>query len=153
MMLENADSDGSMVGVLAVPSWMPPSDFLAFVAPAQEGMSHLRMIRCVSCMLKHRVYSEHMHHRDTALNRSIALIKFRKPESALEFAEAYNGKVFNYMNVGARARFELSLGSQHLTLSLARDLSCCPHIVREHRQRRFGLYGLTSPWFCASTRF
>ncbi|KAI9440541.1 BRCA1-associated protein 2-domain-containing protein [Lactarius indigo] len=69
-----------MVGVLAVPSWMTPSDFLAFVAPAQEDMSHLRMVR------------------DTAPNRSIALIKFRKPESALEFAEAYNGKTFNSMN-------------------------------------------------------
>jgi hypothetical protein len=37
--------------------------------------------------------------RDTAPNRSIALIKFRKVESALEFAEAYNGKAFNSMNV------------------------------------------------------
>ncbi|KAF8498653.1 hypothetical protein F5888DRAFT_193739 [Russula emetica] len=80
VMLENADSDGYMLGVLAVPSWMTPSDFLAFVAPAQEGMAHLRMIR------------------DTAPNRSIALIKFRKVESALEFAEAYNGKAFNSMN-------------------------------------------------------
>lgn len=80
IMLEHADSDGYMLGVLAVPSWMTLSDFLAFVAPAQEGMSHLRMIR------------------DTAPNRSIALIKFRKSESALEFAEAYNGKAFNSMN-------------------------------------------------------
>jgi len=50
VMLENADSDGYMLGVLAVPSWMTPSDFLAFIAPAQEGMAHLRMIRCVSCI-------------------------------------------------------------------------------------------------------
>lgn len=49
VMLENADCDGYMVGVLAVPSWMAPSDFLAFVAPAEDGMSHLRMIRCVPC--------------------------------------------------------------------------------------------------------
>jgi BRCA1-associated protein len=34
-----------MLGVLAVPAWMTPSDFLAFVAPAAEGMAHLRMIR------------------------------------------------------------------------------------------------------------
>ncbi|KAI0305901.1 hypothetical protein B0F90DRAFT_1694372 [Multifurca ochricompacta] len=80
IMLENADSDGYMVGVLAVPSWMTPSDFLAFVAPAQDGMAHLRMIR------------------DMSPNRSIALIKFRTAESAYEFAEAYNGKVFNSMN-------------------------------------------------------
>lgn len=40
------DSDGGvMLGVLAVPSWMTPSDFLAFVAPAADGMAHLRLIR------------------------------------------------------------------------------------------------------------
>jgi len=41
------DSDGVMLGVLAVPSWMTPSDFLAFVAPAVEGIGHLRIIRYV----------------------------------------------------------------------------------------------------------
>ncbi|KAF8489082.1 zf-UBP-domain-containing protein [Russula emetica] len=76
-MLENADSDGHVLGVLTVPSWMTSSDVLAFVAPAQEGMAHLRMIRI------------------TASNRSIALIKFRNVESALEFAEAYHGKAFS----------------------------------------------------------
>lgn len=40
-----SDADGIIIGVLAVPSWMKPSDFLAFVAPAAEGISHLRMIR------------------------------------------------------------------------------------------------------------
>ncbi|KAI0060982.1 BRAP2-domain-containing protein [Artomyces pyxidatus] len=77
--IDNAESDGFMVGVLAVPSWMTPSDFLAFVAPAQEGMAHLRMIR------------------DSVPNRSMVLIQFRKEEDALEFAEAYNGKNFNSM--------------------------------------------------------
>ena len=38
-------TDGIMLGVLAVPSWMAPSDFLAFVAPVAEGISHLRIIR------------------------------------------------------------------------------------------------------------
>lgn len=41
--------DGSVVmAVLAVPSWMTPSDFLAFVAPAADGIAHLRMIRYVN---------------------------------------------------------------------------------------------------------
>ena len=39
------DPGGMMLAVLAVPSWMTPSDFLTFVAPAAEGISHLRMIR------------------------------------------------------------------------------------------------------------
>ncbi|KAK0202799.1 hypothetical protein DFS33DRAFT_1262025 [Desarmillaria ectypa] len=75
----NADTDGIMLGVLAVPSWMTPSDFLAFVAPAAESISHLRMIR------------------DSAPNRSIVVIKFPKLEDATEFIEAYNGKPFNSM--------------------------------------------------------
>jgi hypothetical protein len=41
------DSDGIMLGVLAVPAWMTPSDFLDFVAPAVEGISHLRIVRYV----------------------------------------------------------------------------------------------------------
>ncbi|KAJ7626433.1 hypothetical protein DFH06DRAFT_1219913 [Mycena polygramma] len=70
---------GVMLGVLAVPSWMAPSDFLAFVAPAAEGITHLRMIR------------------DSVPNRSIVVIKFSDPAHASEFAEAYNGKPFNSM--------------------------------------------------------
>lgn len=44
--VENVDDiGGTMLAVLAVPAWMTPSDFLTFVAPAAEGISHLRMIR------------------------------------------------------------------------------------------------------------
>ncbi|KAF8920818.1 hypothetical protein CPB85DRAFT_1211177 [Mucidula mucida] len=74
-----SDIDGVVLGILAVPSWMTPSDFLAFVAPAAESISHLRMIR------------------DSAPNRSIVAIKFPKAEDAVEFIEAYNGKPFNSM--------------------------------------------------------
>ncbi|KIJ20810.1 hypothetical protein PAXINDRAFT_174236 [Paxillus involutus ATCC 200175] len=72
--------DGITLGVLAVPAWMTPSDFLAFVAPAAEGMAHLRLVR------------------DSMPNRSIAIIKFRQPEEATDFVEAYNGKPFNSMD-------------------------------------------------------
>ncbi|KAG2366923.1 hypothetical protein BDR07DRAFT_1273516 [Suillus spraguei] len=77
---EAAPEHGFMLGVLAVPAWMTPADFLAFVAPAAEGMAHLRLIR------------------DCVPNRSIAVIKFRLAVQALEFAEAYNGKPFNAMD-------------------------------------------------------
>ncbi|KAA1468807.1 zf-UBP-domain-containing protein [Dentipellis sp. KUC8613] len=79
VMLENAETDGVMLGILAVPAWMMPADLLAFVAPAAEGMAHLRILR------------------DSVPNRSIVLMKFRKAEDAAEFAEAYNGKPFNSM--------------------------------------------------------
>ncbi|KIL00751.1 hypothetical protein PAXRUDRAFT_821333 [Paxillus rubicundulus Ve08.2h10] len=72
--------EGVTLGVLAVPAWMTPSDFLAFVAPAAEGMAHLRLVR------------------DSMPNRSIAIIKFRQPEEASDFVEAYNGKPFNSMD-------------------------------------------------------
>ncbi|OBZ74261.1 RING finger protein ETP1 [Grifola frondosa] len=75
----DASNDGIMLAVLAVPSWMTPSDFLAFVAPAAEGVAHLRMIR------------------DSAPNRSIIVMTFRKASDAAEFAEVYNGKQFNSM--------------------------------------------------------
>ncbi|OSX64221.1 hypothetical protein POSPLADRAFT_1137301 [Postia placenta MAD-698-R-SB12] len=72
-------STGLVLAVLAVPSWMTPSDFLAFVAPAAEGIALLRMIR------------------DSAPNRSLVLLKFREVIQATEFAEVYNGKSFNSM--------------------------------------------------------
>jgi BRCA1-associated protein len=40
----SALAGGTVLAVLAVPSWMAPSDFLAFVAPAAESISHLRII-------------------------------------------------------------------------------------------------------------
>lgn len=54
---ETISEDGFMLGVLAVPAWMTPSDFLAFVAPAAEGMAHLRLIRyafikSIACFVK-----------------------------------------------------------------------------------------------------
>lgn len=44
----HSSEDGIMLGVLAVPSWMTPSDFLSFVAPAVDNIGHLRIIRYVS---------------------------------------------------------------------------------------------------------
>ncbi|KAG6867996.1 hypothetical protein C0993_008603 [Termitomyces sp. T159_Od127] len=83
----NEDSDGVLLGVLAVPAYMTPSDFLTFVAPAAQGMAHLRLIR-----LTVKNFS------DSAPNRSIAIIKFFNPADAAEFVEAYNGKPFNSMD-------------------------------------------------------
>nr|GAT42956.1 predicted protein [Mycena chlorophos] len=71
------DRDGIMLGVLAVPAWMTPADFLAFVSPASDGITHLRIIR------------------DTIPNRSMVVIKFSDPTRASEFIEAYNGNPFN----------------------------------------------------------
>lgn len=98
----NTTSDGGvMLGILAVPSWMTPSDLLAFVAPAAEGISHLRIIRFVSSpVVNERIVTQHIDpSRDSVPNRSIAVIKFPKVEDATEFIEAYNGRPFNSMEV------------------------------------------------------
>ncbi|KIY62383.1 BRCA1-associated protein [Cylindrobasidium torrendii FP15055 ss-10] len=71
------DAGGVMLGVLAVPAYMNPSDFLTFVAPAADSISHLRMIR------------------DSMPNRSLIVINFTNTEDAAAFIEEYNGKPFN----------------------------------------------------------
>lgn len=73
--------ESTIVAVLAVPFWMTPSDFLAFVAPAAEGMKHLRLIR------------------DTSPNRTMVVIQFREATSAQEFIDEFNGKQFNSVEV------------------------------------------------------
>ena len=79
--LPTSEQEITSVAVLAVPSWMSPSDFLAFVAPAAEGMKHLRLIR------------------DRSPNRTMVVIQFREPASALEFIEEFNGRPFNAVEV------------------------------------------------------
>ena len=44
---------------------------------------------------------------DFAPNRSLVVLKFFKPSDATEFAEAYNGKPFNSMEVGILLYFSL----------------------------------------------
>jgi BRCA1-associated protein len=78
-----ADEDITTVAILAVPPWMNPSDFLAFVAPAAEGMAHLRLIR------------------DVSPNRTMVIIQFRDAFSAKEFVTEFNGQPFNSVEVSA----------------------------------------------------
>lgn len=40
-----AQDDGTMLAVLAIPIYMTPADFLTYVAPADEGLAHLRLVR------------------------------------------------------------------------------------------------------------
>ncbi|OLL23883.1 RING finger protein ETP1 [Neolecta irregularis DAH-3] len=69
-----------IAAVLAVPSYMTPSDFLGFVGEeAQKNVSHFRMIRTVD------------------RNRYMVLIKFRRHKPARMFCQAYNGRLFNSM--------------------------------------------------------
>lgn len=74
--------NSNIVAVLAVPAWMTPSDFLAFVAPVADTMKHLRLVR------------------DVSPNRSMAIIQFKQHHDAVVFVEEFNGHPFNSIEVG-----------------------------------------------------
>lgn len=68
--------------ILAVPSWMMPSDLLGFVGDqAREDVSHFRLIRTGRA------------------NKYMVLIKFRQAKKAREWQKLWNGKLFSAMEV------------------------------------------------------
>ncbi|QRV88958.1 BRCA1-associated protein [Ceratobasidium sp. AG-Ba] len=69
-------NDGTVLAILAVPSYIGPSDFLSWTSPAADGIQHLRIVH------------------DNAPNRSMAVIKFRSKRHADLFLETYNGRQF-----------------------------------------------------------
>ena len=70
--------DCTTLCILAVPSWMMPSDLLGFVGDqAREDVSHFRLIRTGRA------------------NKYMVLLKFRSPKRAREWQKAYNGRLFS----------------------------------------------------------
>lgn len=80
---EDEDEDAlTTIAILAVPSYMTPSDFMGFVGEeTRDTVSHFRMIRTGKA------------------NRYMVLMKFRQKEDARVFVAEFNGKVFNSMEV------------------------------------------------------
>lgn len=77
------EEDCTTLCILAVPSYMSPSDFLGFVGEAtMDDVSHFRMIRTARA------------------NRYMVLMKFRSGRKARDWQREWNGKVFNSMEVG-----------------------------------------------------
>ena len=75
-----ADSDCTTLCILAVPSYMTPADFLAFVGEKTcDTVSHFRMVRT------------------QRQNRYMVLMKFRDGKTARKWQAAWNGKVWNAM--------------------------------------------------------
>ncbi|KAI9741275.1 MAG: hypothetical protein M1834_002992 [Cirrosporium novae-zelandiae] len=74
------EDDCTTLCILAVPSYLTPSDFLGFVGEkTRDEVSHFRMIRTART------------------NRYMVLMKFRSPKKAREWRKEWNGKVFNSM--------------------------------------------------------
>ena len=78
------DGDCTTLCILAVPSYLTPSDFLGFVGErTRDEVSHFRMIRTERG------------------NRYMVLMKFRNGKKAREWRKAWNGKAFDSMEVSA----------------------------------------------------
>jgi BRCA1-associated protein len=76
------EEDCTTLCILAVPSYLSPSDFLGFVGEkTMDCVSHFRMIRT------------------SRANRYMVLLKFRSGRRAKEWQKEWNGKVFNSMEV------------------------------------------------------
>src|SRR5271163_38863 len=74
------DEDCTMLCILAVPSYLAPSDFLGFVGEeTRNEVSHFRMVRT------------------SRANRYMVLMKFRHGKKARAWQQRWNGKVFNSM--------------------------------------------------------
>ena len=75
----NFDSEQcTTLAILAVPSWMMPSDLLGFVGDqAREDVSHFRLIRT------------------ERTNKYMALLKFRSAKKAREWQALWNGRLFS----------------------------------------------------------
>lgn len=68
--------DGCTLAILALPPVMTISDFLQFVAPGEEMISQIRILR------------------DEAASRSLALMRFRSATEAELFRDEFNAKPF-----------------------------------------------------------
>ena len=76
------DEDCTTVCILAVPSYLTPSDFLGFVGEkTRDQVSHFRMIRTERS------------------NRYMVLMKFRNGKKARQWRREWNGKAFDSMEV------------------------------------------------------
>lgn len=77
-----SDEDCTTLCILAVPSYLTPSDFLGFVGEkTREDVSHFRMVRTERG------------------NRYMVLMKFRNGKKAREWRREWNGKAFDAMEV------------------------------------------------------
>lgn len=82
---EIKDEDCTVLCILAVPSYLTPSDFLGFVGEkTRVAVSHFRMIRTERS------------------NRYMVLMKFRHGKTAREWRSAWNGRSFDGMEVSPR---------------------------------------------------
>lgn len=96
-----SDDECTTLCILAVPSYMSPSDFLGFVGEkTMDDVSHFRMIRTARA------------------NRYMVLMKFRSGKKARGWQREWNGKVFNSMEVCLFFPWKLCVPCLHMCMSM-----------------------------------
>jgi len=84
--------DCTTLCILAVPSYMSPSDLLGYVGPqTRKDVSHFRLIRT------------------RRANKYMVLMKFRDSQAARNWHKEWNGKPFNTMEVSICQRLALNI--------------------------------------------
>jgi len=86
------DKDCTTLCILAVPSYMTPSDLLGWVGEeTRDQVSHFRLVR------------------SDRSNRFMVLLKFRESSAAKKWQRDWNGKLFNSMEVSRGIRLKVYL--------------------------------------------
>ena len=115
------DEDCTTLCILAVPSYLTPSDFLGFVGEkTRDEVSHFRMIRTERS------------------NRYMVLMKFRNGRKAREWRREWNGKAFDGMEVLLSFRTSMNLTTDYDRTSLKLPMwsSSHPSLSSPHPPRR-----------------
>lgn len=88
------DTDCTTLCILAVPSYMTPSDLLGWVGEeTRDLVSHFRLVR------------------SDRSNRFMVLLKFRVGDAAKKWQRDWNGKLFNSMEVSEDIHLELIIST------------------------------------------
>lgn len=102
---EFKEEDCTTLCILAVPSYMTPSDFLGFVGEqTREDVSHFRLIKT------------------SRANKYMVLMKFREAKKAREWRKGWNGKTFNSMEVGSPELPDMDVANDIIARVLSRRL-------------------------------
>ena len=114
------DEDCTTLCILAVPSYLTPSDFLGFVGEkTRDVVSHFRMIRTERG------------------NRYMVLMKFRSGKNARGWRREWNGKAFDGMEVDCfreKCLQKLNIHSQRIVMLYSSNLSNSGHTKRQAKK-------------------
>jgi BRCA1-associated protein len=112
------EEDCTTLCILAVPSYMTPSDLLGYVGEqTREDVTHFRLIRTGRA------------------NKYMVLMKFRDAQKAREWRREWNGKLFNSMEVHYGSISKLTYNSHTNYIYSPRTAMSCLSSLSNSRPR------------------